>query len=104
MVLSKEDFMSAIMARVGDDNSDESLAFIENMNDTYADMESKAKGDGTDWKQKYEENDKQWREKYKSRFNSPGTTPEDALDSQIEDVLDDGKDKTFEDLFTEREG
>ena len=46
--------------------------------------------DGVDWKQKYEENDKAWKEKYVSRFYSSDETEDE-----------DEKRYTFEELFEE---
>lgn len=66
-VLNKIDFMSLIKAKVGDDTSDEAIKFLEDITDTYNDLENKNSGT-EDWKQKYEDNDKMWREKYRSRF------------------------------------
>ena len=105
-VLNKDDFMKRIQERIGDDTSDEAMAFIEDMTDTYADFETRTSG-SEDWEKKYNDLDKSWREKYKARFfegGSDGATVGDAMDAQIEDVQDDGTEKTFEDLFTEREG
>ena len=92
-VLSKEDFLSRINERIGEDNSDEAIEFMEDMTDTYNDMESKIT-DTTDWKKKYEENDKAWRNKYKERFTS---SPNNEDDLGGED--DEPKPKTFDDLF-----
>ena len=39
-VLAKEDFLSRINERIGEDNSDEAIEFMEDMTDTYNDMES----------------------------------------------------------------
>ena len=104
-VLSKEDFTARLKARIGDDDSDEALSFLEDMTDTFNDLETRsANKDGEDWKKKYEDNDKAWREKYKSRFYDSGTTPEDVKKEQTEDVKDDGTETTFDDLFVEREG
>lgn len=111
-ILSKEDFLTAIKTRVGDDVSDDSMKFIEDMTDTYNSLtESSAKDDGEDWKTKYEELDKTWREKYKARFFESGntnssnkTTADEAKDEQEEDVKDDGENVTFDELFEEREG
>lgn len=103
-VLSREDFLSSIKGRVGEDTSDEAMKFIEDMTDTFDDYANRVV-DKEDWKTKYEENDKAWREKYKSRFfSSDSTTPSDVKDEQEEDVVDDGEETTFEDLFEEREG
>lgn len=102
-VLNKEDFFSKIKARIGDDSSDDALSFIEDMTDTFNDLESRT-NDSENWKQKYDDLDKTWREKYRARFFDASTTPEDVKDDQKDDVLDDAEEKDFDDLFTEREG
>lgn len=102
-VLNKEDFFSKIKARIGDDSSDDALSFIEDMTDTFNDLESRT-NDSENWKQKYDDLDKTWREKYRARFFDAGTTPEDVKKDQKDDVLDDAEEKDFDDLFTEREG
>lgn len=102
-VLNKEDYFSKIKARIGDDSSDDALSFIEDMTDTFNDLESRT-NDSENWKQKYDDLDKTWREKYRARFFDAGTTPEDVKDDQKDDVLDDAEEKDFDDLFTEREG
>ncbi len=102
-VLNKEDFFSKIKARIGDDSSDDALSFIEDMTDTFNDLESRT-NDSENWKQKYDDLDKTWREKYRARFFDAGTTPEDVKEDQKDDVLDDAEEKDFDDLFTEREG
>ena len=96
-VRTKDEIMKFIKDRTQDDTSDETLAFIEDVNDTFNDYDSKL-NDSTDWKQKYEDNDKQWREKYRDRFfsgddnNNPVSNPEPDEESE--------EPKTFTDLFT----
>lgn len=106
-VLNKDNFMKRIQERIGDDTSDEAMTFIEDMTDTFNDFETRSSS-SEDWKQKYDDLDKSWREKYKARFFEGGTSdsasPDDAIASQTTDVQNDGEEKTFEDLFTEREG
>ena len=103
MVLSREDLLSRISERIGDDNSDEAISLIEDFSDTFDDLESKTNSDD-EWKQKYEELDNEWRNKYKERFFKTETTPDKVKEDQKEDVIDDGKEVTFDDLFEEREG
>lgn len=104
-VLSKEEFMNRLKERIGEDTSDEAVSFIEDMTDTFNDMETRTSGNSDEqWKQKYDELDKSWRKKYKDRFFNSETTPEQTKDAQEEDVKDDGEEKTFADLFEEREG
>lgn len=103
-VLGREDYLARIQGIIGEDTSDEAMAIIEDMTDTYDDMNTRLSS-STDWKAKYEENDKTWREKYKARFfSSNEDTPSGVLGEQKEDVIDDGIEKTFDDLFVEREG
>lgn len=104
-VLSHDDFMNAIRGLAGDNADDETLTMIENFTDTFNDLETRA-SDTTDWKSKYEQNDSEWREKYKARFfeGNAGTNPAEVMRDQKEDIIDDGKDISFDDLFKEREG
>ena len=94
-VRTKEEIMKFIKDRTQDDTSDETLAFIEDVNDTFNDYDSKL-NDSTDWKQKYEDNDKQWREKYRDRFFSGDDNNADNHEPDEENE----EPKTFTDLFT----
>lgn len=87
--------MKFIKDRTQNDTSDETLAFIEDVNDTFNDYDSKL-NDSTDWKQKYEDNDKQWREKYRDRFFSGDDNNADTHEPDEENE----EPKTFTDLFT----
>ena len=110
-VLNREEFMSRLKARVGEDTSDDAMSFIEDFTDTYNDMETRATNDNSELEEKYnalvkekDELDKSWREKYKARFFDGETTPDEVKNEQEEDVIRDGEETTFEDLFEEREG
>lgn len=104
-VLSHDDFMNAVKGLAGDSSDDNTLAMIENFTDTFNDLEARA-SDTTDWKTKYQQNDNEWREKYKARFfeGKEGTHLTEVLREQKEDINDDDKDISFNDLFKEREG
>lgn len=95
MIKTKDQLLEAIKERIGDDVSDEALAFIEDATDTLNDMSVRANGDGTDWKKKYEDNDAEWRQKYRDRFFHGAAADEDTED--------DDKPKTYryDDLFKE---
>lgn len=97
-VLTKEEFMSRISDRLGDDNSDEAIAFMEDMSDTYNDMSTKL-NDTTDWKKKYEENDAEWRNKYRERFTSNDDTSHNDDGTEDEPPTP----MTYDDLFTTKE-
>lgn len=96
-VRTKDEIMKFIKDRTQDDTSDETLAFIEDVNDTFNDYDSKL-NDSTDWKKKYEDNDKQWREKYRDRFFSGDDNNETVNNPEPDD--EDKEPKTFTDLFT----
>lgn len=115
-VLDRENFMNRLKERVGEDTSDEAISFIEDMQDTFNDLETRSSGNNDEqwetkiedlnkeWQTKYDENDNMWREKYRDRFFNSETTPDDVKEEQEEDVIDDGEETTFDDLFEEREG
>lgn len=96
-VRTMEELLSAISARLGEDMSDEALGLLEDVTDTFTDYETRASGE-SGWKEKYEQNDREWRERYRNRFMS-GTT-ETVL--EVEDVKEevDNEMTTFEELFT----
>lgn len=95
-IKSKEEILEQINARIGEDNSDEAIAIIEDITDTLNDFETRANGDGVDWKTKYEENDKEWRNKYKERFFNPEPNEDNNLE---EPTPDNDKPMSYADLF-----
>jgi hypothetical protein len=103
-VRTRDEIMNAIKARLGDDTSDETLSIIEDVNDTFSDYETRS---GEDWKSKYDELDASWRKRYRDRFfQSPGdknTTKDGVVDDNTGDLQGEGKEKTFDDLFEEKE-
>lgn len=98
-IKSSEDLLKSLNTLIGDNSTDENLAILEDVTDTLKDYEEKT-ADQTDWKSKYEQNDADWRKKYKDRFLSGET----IKDEQEEDVERDSKPLTFDSLFKEREG
>ena len=97
-ILNREEFLNQIKARLGDDTSDEGIAFLENLTDTYDDLDRRAKGDGKDWKAEAKRIDDDWRRKYRERFFSGNTNDNDNDDFTDPDVP---KSLTFENLFKE---
>lgn len=95
-VKTREEILESVRAVVGEQTDDETITFIEDITDTLSDLETKAKGDGTDWKAKYEENDAEWRKKYTERFYSSDPDP----DPETPKPDDTTKPKTFSELFT----
>lgn len=94
-----KEILDAVQGRLGDDTSDEAIAFVEDITDTLNDYENKTKSE-EDWKKKYEDNDARWRKKYKNRFFG-GKPSEEEIEEEFEDYEEHGENKvkTFEDLF-----
>lgn len=87
-VKTKDELLQAINSIEGL-NEDVSIPLIEDISDTLDSF-----SDGTDWKTKYEENDAQWKKKYKERFfSSPASEPD------IDEDESEKKTYTFESLF-----
>lgn len=102
-VRTRDELLSAIQARIGDDTSDEALTLIEDVTDTLSDYDTKV---GEDWKSKYEDLDNSWRKRYRDRFfqtpDNGTTTPQDVVDDNETDIKEESEDKTFDELFEEK--
>lgn len=92
--LSKDELIEKVRKYVGDRTDDESIELIEDISDS---IDS---SDVDEWKQKYEENDKMWRDKYISRFVEKR---EDEPDTPTEHDEEEKEYNSFEDLFEEEE-
>ena len=106
MVKKTEEILELLKNKFADDTSDETLSLIEDVSDTLKDKDTLA-GSSEEWKKKYEDNDKMWREKYKSRFFNP--TEKDVSDPPDSDNNDDSDDDDtpkqlqYDDLFKKGE-
>lgn len=101
MVRTKEELIDVIKGRIGEVITDDDISLLEDIADTYADLEGKA-ADQTDWKARYEENDRSWRQKYIDRFNAGVESDADFVEEPKdadETILEYEKPKTYEDLF-----
>lgn len=75
MVKTKDELMASIKSKFGDDTSDETIALLEDISDTLDTTK-----ESTDWKKKYEDNDKMWRDKYTSRFFDSPAEPSQPVE------------------------
>lgn len=100
-ILNKDQFFESIKKQIGTDSSQETIQFLEDMTDTYNSMEKQIAGDGVNWKQKCEELDKSWEEKYRSRFFSNPVTPDSILYGGEEDKTTNPGNISINDLFVE---
>ena len=93
-ILSKDELIEKVKKYVGDRTDDETIEIIEDISDS---IDS---SDADKWKQKFEENDKMWRDKYISRFLEK---KEDERDTLAEHEDEEKEYNSFEDLFEEEE-
>ena len=103
-VRTRDEILAAIRTSLGEDISDNALAIIEDIDDTFKDYETRA---SEDWKRKYDELDANWRKRYRDRFfqkpDDKETTPEDVVDDNEEDLKEESETKSFNELFEEKE-
>lgn len=92
--LSKDELIEKVKKYVGDRTDDETIEIIEDISDS---IDS---SDADEWRQKFEENDKMWRDKYISRFLEK---KEDELDTPTEHEEEEKEYNSFDDLFEEEE-
>lgn len=95
MVRTKEEILNLVKDILKNDTSDSALSLVEDLSDT---LDNTKPSDETDWKTKYEENDAQWRQRYRDRFFSKPAQedPDEADDPAPEET---NEPKTFSDLF-----
>ena len=79
------ELVEQIKTYTGDRDDDETLSLMEDINDTL--------NNETDWQDKYNENDKAWRAKYKQRFETGTADEPDEPDEPEEKPI------TFDQLF-----
>lgn len=92
--LTKNELIEKVRKYVGDRTDDETIEIIEDISDS---IDS---SDADEWRQKFEENDRMWRDKYISRFLEK---KEDEPDTPTEHDEEEKEYNSFEDLFEEEE-
>lgn len=89
-VVNKDTIMERLRENFNDNDSDDVLALLEDVTDTLNDYQSRLEENG-DWKERYEQNDREWRQKYKDRFFNnepePDPEPEPATPTTFEELF-----------------
>lgn len=98
-VLSKEEYLNKLQEKFGSDSSDESISFVEDMVDTYSDLEKRNQGDGVDWQKKYNDLDAYWKKRYRTRFFSGAPMNTAQPEAEEEDQEDRATRIGINDLF-----
>lgn len=101
-IKTRDEIVEMMRARIGEEPDDESISFLEDVTDTFTDLENRANSE--DWKQKYEENDKNWRKKYTERFFEGNPNTYNVINganetNEYNEPNEPEKPKTFDDLF-----
>lgn len=105
-IKSKEEILNSIKSLLGENQTDEALNFLEDIEDTFNDFSSKlSNSDAEDWKAKFEENDKTWRQRYRDRFfGGNSDTKDPALEApEVKEEEIPNNPETFDELFTVKE-
>lgn len=92
--LSRDELLEKLKAYVGDRTDDETIEIIEDISDSFD------TSDADEWKKKYEDNDKMWRDKYVSRFYDK---KEEELETPTEHEEVEKEYNSYNDLFEEEE-
>lgn len=92
-VRSRTELLDLIRGRLGEDTGDDALTLIEDITDTFTDLESRAT-DPENWHERYNQLDTEWRQRYRDRFYDDNTPPPDEPD-EPETIM------SFSDLFKE---
>lgn len=100
MKLSRDEYMALVNRLYDGRTDDEALADIENLTDTYDELENNV--DRSEIEALKSENEN-LRQRYRDRFFNP-VTNEQVIEGQKKDVIHDGEDVSFDDLFEAREG
>lgn len=96
MVKSKDEIMASLKAIIGEGADDDVLTLLEDINDTLSVDNTAVTAELEEWKRKYDENDAEWRKRYRDRFFGDVDETEDAIfeeESGTEEKL------TYENLF-----
>ena len=88
--LSKDELIEKVKKYVGDRTDDETIEIIEDITDSID------TSDADEWRQKYKENDKMWRDKYVSRFFDK---KEEDLETPTEHEEEEKEYNSYDDLF-----
>ena len=92
MIKPIAELIETVRTRIGENPDDDSVAFLEDITDTLTDYDNKTK-DNTDWKNKYDELDRSWKEKYISRFSDVVEDSKNDVEDEVESP------ERYEDLF-----
>lgn len=92
MKRTSQEIIKSLEELVPDKEDERYISILEDVADSVTEDTSRAEVE--EWKAKYEESERSWKEKYRSRFMEGTPDPETEPEPEIEVKA------TFEDLFT----
>lgn len=95
MIKTREELITSLQSILGETPDDTGIELLENVSDTLSDYENRINENG-DWKNRYEENDKNWRQKYTDRFLNNDPAEEEKREQEEYNMP-----TSFDDLFKE---
>ena len=95
MVKSKEELVSALRTVLGDTPTDDGVALLEDVTDSFSELETKMKDAEVEAQAKYDTLEAEWKERYTKRFSEV----ERPTDIDLKGETEESEMKTFEDLF-----
>lgn len=97
-IRKKSELMESLKAVIGDSTSDEVISLLEDLDDTLSDDKSDLEKEALSWKEKYEQNDAEWRARYRDRFYSSVDVEDDIIDVEEDE---ESAPLTYDKLFKE---
>ena len=98
--ITKEEYLTKLNAFIGEETSEETLALLEDIADSWPEKETADDG-AEEWKKKYEELDETWKKRYRDRFfDGTDKKPEHpGNDPGHDEPKDENELLTYEDFF-----
>lgn len=107
-VRTKDELLSSIKAFIGEEPSDEGIALLEDISDTFESSQGGSTEEDkktiAELEQKVKDTDSMWRKKYADRFMNPVTNEgnnDNTLDGSEDEPEEDNSPKQFNDLFSD---
>ncbi len=93
-IINGDELISKVSAIIGDRKDDEALGVLEDVSDTI-----RAYSEAEDWRIRYEENDANWRKKYRERFENGPVEETNVTEMIPKEMTEEERDKTISELF-----
>ena len=94
MIKGKEELVASLKAVLGDTPTDDGVTLLEDLTDSFSDLEKQKKDLDAEWNAKYDILDKEWKQRYTERFEEvkdidvAGETHETEIKKDFEDLFE----------------